>query len=229
MGSSYYERTRATVPGEDIESSPGVCVFASDEYWPLIVGMLESGLLESFWDESSGDVQKAIDSVLKFATQETFCMETNYTMVCQHEALGVAGGSSVVGDNIRTFNQATGTQADTVMTNNDIFKLDQGLYRVTAKAACNRSDDSKLMLWNGSADLIEIDGLNGRYRSSAAFPQSGHVELEGTINAHQLTRYQLRHYFATAKATNGWGNAISMGTVETYAWVTFERIGEYIE
>lgn len=147
-------------------------------------------------------------------------MPTACMIVQDQKASGTAGGGSSAGTNTRVLNTTSvNTITGASLASNQIT-LPAGTFDIDAFAPCYLGDYHKLSLYNVTDTATSIIG-NQLLATSVV---ENTAQLTGRITIAGAKVFELRHYIQTAKATNGLGNAATMGLVEVYASVRVSQV-----
>lgn len=141
---------------------------------------------------------------------------TQVAIFRDEKAQGTAGGSSSATTNhTRVLNT---THANTIagcsLASNQIT-LPAGTYRIRASAPAFIADKHKLRWYNVTDTTYDIEGSTA-YADTATDATQTNALLVGRFTIATAKTYELRHYIQTARATNGLGVTIGVGT-EVYA------------
>lgn len=133
------------------------------------------------------------------------------------KATGVGGGSSSAGMQTRVLNtEVRDVNGDSSLSANQ-FTLTAGDYYAKFNGNSYRGDGSKVFIFNttGAVNLVI-----GQAMGSANGDGYQSIDGDGVFTVAASQALELRHYFQTAKASNGLGVATSDGTIEIYSQVS---------
>ena len=143
--------------------------------------------------------------------------------VQDQKASGIAGGSSVVGQQTRTLNTVvTNTISGASLASNQIT-LPAGTYEVWASAPGNRTGNHKIKLHDILGSDVAI-GTSQFSNSAGGYAQTTSTILGHTFTISTTTTFELLQYTQTARATIGLGVATSSGDIEVYADVRIVKV-----
>ncbi|MCC5636341.1 hypothetical protein LC593_10815 [Nostoc sp. CHAB 5844] len=144
-----------------------------------------------------------------------------YSRITDTKTLNTAGGASIAGTQARTLNTININSGDITNLSSNKFTLRSGTYLIRATAPAVAVLAHRLSLQDTTNNTRVITGTN----AYAAASNQTHAFLAGRIIVSGNTDFELRHYTASAVATNGLGIAINeSGQSEVYAMVEIERI-----
>lgn len=138
---------------------------------------------------------------------------------------GTAGGSSVVGSQVRTLNTVVKNEINGASLTSNQVTLPAGVYNITARAQVFRGASHKIRLYNVTDGSVEVVG------SSARSNQVEHGGSDSFIAGERVSistpkAFRLDHYIGYAKSTDGLGIATNSGDAEHYAEVIITQIAE---
>jgi hypothetical protein len=135
---------------------------------------------------------------------------------------GVAGGgTSTNTNNTRTLNTISDPYSITSLSSNQ-FTLQPGMYHIEAHSTCFQIDNTYIRIRNITDTTTAIMGTSEV--ASAADNSTASPSLSGYVTITSAKTFELQHYSATAKATNGLGVSNGTGETNTYATVTITKI-----
>lgn len=135
---------------------------------------------------------------------------------------GVAGGSSSTNTNqTRVLNTIVDPYGITSLSANQ-FVLQPGVYQIDATSTCFQVDNTYIRIRNITDGITSIMGTSEI--SSSADSISVAPKLSGIITITSAKTFELQHYTAAAKATNGLGVSNGTGETNTYACAKITKI-----
>lgn len=133
---------------------------------------------------------------------------------------GTNGGSSIAGTQTRVLNTVLTNEIPGASLSSNQITLPAGTYMFRASCSGFSGSDHRALIYNvtGAAEVligISQEGIAGA---------SKEPYVEGRVTLAATSLVELRHYTATAVATNGLGDPVNDGRVEIYADVQIEKV-----
>ena len=150
--------------------------------------------------------------------------DASYIKLSDVKSSGTSGGSSVVGNNIRTLNRKDFDAGNNCILNEDdqTFDLVAGTYKTNIYAPAFRSNGHKVKLYNITDAGIELTGKSAWAGVASNAVTDAILPDQFTITASKT--FRIDHHIGTAKVNNGLGEATSSGDDEVYTVVELWKI-----
>lgn len=133
-----------------------------------------------------------------------------------------AGGTFTAASYLqRTLNTTNNSQEWITLATNQ-FTLDAGVYKITARAPAYRVGNHKAIIYDVDDSATELLGTTERM-NTAEDVQTWSV-VEGTITLTTTKTFDVRHYAANTRATDGWGEPAGFGDNEVYTTCKIDKI-----
>lgn len=134
------------------------------------------------------------------------------------KASGTNGGTFTAGSyQTRVLNTLEGDTEFVSLSSNQ-FTLQEGKYKIAAKAECKDVSRNKLKIQNITDGTEAILGLTSFAGSTTV------SELVGEIEITSSKTFELQHRCNTTRATDGLGSAASWGDDEVYAYISITKL-----
>ncbi len=148
---------------------------------------------------------------------------TSILHVQDQKSSGTAGGSSSAGDNDRTLNTVILNNISGASLSSNQVTLPAGTFLVWAWSSEERTDGSKLKLYNISDSTTDIIGVNVYSDNAGSGDQGATATLSGALVLTGTKIFKLVHHVEAATASTGLGRAISDG-VEVYSNIIITEV-----
>lgn len=139
---------------------------------------------------------------------------------------GTAGGTPVVGDNVRNIVQESSSILGASVVANQLT-LPAGTYKVYADAAMWAGSDygvnHQLILYNVTDSAQDIIGRSSTWDSHSYSYHNDYAQLKGVLTLSDTKIFELRHYFHSVTGAS-LGSSVNY-TTEVYATLIVEKVG----
>jgi hypothetical protein len=147
---------------------------------------------------------------------------TLYIKVSDRKASGTAGGSSLVGTQLRTFNTVDSNNIPGASLGSyaaNCVTIPAGTYNFRGRAPGSFSAN-RVILFN------ETGATDFAYGASANSTSGSDTDacISGRFTIASSTAFSLRHYFAVSSTTSGLGHLVNSGAVEIYSELEFWKV-----
>ncbi len=138
------------------------------------------------------------------------------------EASGVPAGASYTTYTKRTLN-VENDPSGIVTLASSVFTLQAGTYHITSVATCRGDSGQRTRLYNASdSTVVELGTTVYNYYTNWITNSTSHIDTIVTIAS--AKDFELQDKAKTARASEGWGTAASLGDNEVYASITIRKI-----
>ncbi len=145
-----------------------------------------------------------------------------YAIMRDAKSSGTAGGTFASGQQTRVLNEILADDYGIIYSlSSNAFILGAGTYIVSAKAQAQQVDGHQLILRNTSDSTNLLSGISS---TAAAAGDANMASMDGQFTITATKTLELNHFANSAKATNGFGSAVTAGVNEIYATVELWKI-----
>ena len=213
------------IPAKLASVAPLVSIQFNEDWLEFVIGLLAKGLQAGYWDESTGDIQKAWDSIAWMMDFKAGGSVAEYCLIRDEKAAGVHGGtSSNTSFHHRNLNTVYGDDSFVTLSANRVT-LAAGTYIVRGSSPGVRTAAAKLSIWTTSPDQVLVVGNSVFAHAGTSTVPSNRAVVNGIVESDGTMEIRLIHSITVGRANSGLGFATSDGSIEVYSTLEIQKIG----
>lgn len=213
------------VPTGSANADPACYLKISANWRHVLIGMIEAGLSDYFWDGTEEAVEAANAEVAKWLDDLEECEIVNDVALLQDRRSTGVNGGAVTTSAWTAITYANEIHKPTwLQTSGSQFLLLPGEYFLRANHQVNDVGLAMLRLYNVTASAQAAAGSNVLAQRTAGYSQGALAEVRARLSVAENTTYRIEYYATSTYSTGDLGFNLNAIAYECYGDLEITRL-----